>query len=161
MQLSGMLLGLTVGPLAMPALIWATLTVDLPVALVITLIIVVIMSNCLSYITIRVCTLIEGRSNEAIGESSGEHRRWEAVTPQAAFAAWEALSNPGGIRAYTNLIHRFGREMRDRGQGAIIIVASGAGLTSASPCLEMDDIRESRNTVSKHRRERARMSTPW
>jgi len=34
-------------------------------------------------------------------------------------------------RAYTNLIHRFGREMRDRGRGAIIIVASGAGLTSA------------------------------
>jgi hypothetical protein len=69
MQLSGMLLGLTVGPLAMPALIWATLTVDLPVALVITLIIVVIMSNCLLYLTIRVCTLIEDRSNEAIGES--------------------------------------------------------------------------------------------
>ena len=34
-------------------------------------------------------------------------------------------------RAYTNLIHRFGREMRERGRGAIIIVASGAGLTSA------------------------------
>jgi short-subunit dehydrogenase len=34
-------------------------------------------------------------------------------------------------RAYTNLIHRFGRDMRDRGRGAIIIVASGAGLTSA------------------------------
>jgi short-subunit dehydrogenase len=34
-------------------------------------------------------------------------------------------------RAYTNLIHRFGCEMRDRGRGAIIIVASGAGLTSA------------------------------
>jgi uncharacterized protein len=34
-------------------------------------------------------------------------------------------------RAYTNLIHRFGREMRDRGRGAIIIVASGVGLTSA------------------------------
>jgi short-subunit dehydrogenase len=34
-------------------------------------------------------------------------------------------------RAYTNLLHRFGREMRDRGRGAIIIVASGAGLTSA------------------------------
>ena len=35
-------------------------------------------------------------------------------------------------RAYTNLIHRFGREMRDRGRGAIIIVASGVGLTSAA-----------------------------
>jgi hypothetical protein len=69
MQLSGMLLGLTVGPLAMPALIWATLTVDLPVALVICLIIVLITSNCLLYITIRVRTLIEDRSNEAIGES--------------------------------------------------------------------------------------------
>jgi short-subunit dehydrogenase len=34
-------------------------------------------------------------------------------------------------RAYMNLIHRFGRDMRDRGRGAIIIVASGAGLTSA------------------------------
>jgi uncharacterized protein len=34
-------------------------------------------------------------------------------------------------RAYTNLIHRFGTEMRKRGRGAIIIVASGAGLTSA------------------------------
>jgi uncharacterized protein len=34
-------------------------------------------------------------------------------------------------RAYTNLIHRFGRDMRARGRGAIVIVASGAGLTSA------------------------------
>jgi short-subunit dehydrogenase len=34
-------------------------------------------------------------------------------------------------RAYTNLIHRFGLEMRGRGRGAIVIVASGAGLTSA------------------------------
>jgi short-subunit dehydrogenase len=34
-------------------------------------------------------------------------------------------------RAYTNLIYRFDRDMRDRGRGAIIIVASGAGLTSA------------------------------
>ena len=34
-------------------------------------------------------------------------------------------------RAYTNLIYRFGRDMRDRGRGAIIVVASGAGLTSA------------------------------
>jgi hypothetical protein len=34
-------------------------------------------------------------------------------------------------RAYTNLIHYFGRAMRARGRGAIIIVASGAGLTSA------------------------------
>lgn len=34
-------------------------------------------------------------------------------------------------RAYTNLIHRFGRDMRERGRGAIVIVASGAGLTSA------------------------------
>ena len=34
-------------------------------------------------------------------------------------------------RAYTNLIYRFGRDMRNRGRGAIIIVASGAGLTSA------------------------------
>jgi hypothetical protein len=97
MQLSGMLLGLTVGPLAMPALILATLTVDLPVALAISLTIVVIMSNCLLYITIRVYTLIEDRSNEAIGESSSEHRHWEAVTPRAAFAAWEALSNPGNL----------------------------------------------------------------
>jgi uncharacterized protein len=36
-------------------------------------------------------------------------------------------------RAYTNLIHCFGRDMRDRGRGAIIIVVSGVGLTSA-PC---------------------------
>ena len=34
-------------------------------------------------------------------------------------------------RAYTNLIHRFGSEMRNRRRGAIIVVASGAGLTSA------------------------------
>ncbi|KUI26486.1 hypothetical protein AU195_05620 [Mycobacterium sp. IS-1496] len=34
-------------------------------------------------------------------------------------------------RGYTNLIHRFGTQMRSRGRGAIIIVASGAGLTSA------------------------------
>jgi len=34
-------------------------------------------------------------------------------------------------RGYTNLIHRFGREMRTRGRGAIIIVGSGSGLTPA------------------------------
>lgn len=33
-------------------------------------------------------------------------------------------------RGYTNLIYRFGREMRARGRGAIVIVASGVGLTS-------------------------------
>ncbi|OBB12898.1 hypothetical protein A5761_21715 [Mycolicibacterium setense] len=33
-------------------------------------------------------------------------------------------------RGYTNLIHRFGTEMRGRGRGAIIIVSSGVGLTS-------------------------------
>lgn len=33
-------------------------------------------------------------------------------------------------RGYTNLIHRFGTEMRARGRGAIIIVSSGVGLTS-------------------------------
>jgi hypothetical protein len=57
--------GLTVGPLAMPALVWAALTVGLPVALVIFVLIAVAMSNCLSYITLRVCTLVEDRSNEA------------------------------------------------------------------------------------------------
>ncbi|MGE2712807.1 SDR family NAD(P)-dependent oxidoreductase [Mycolicibacterium litorale] len=34
-------------------------------------------------------------------------------------------------RGYTNLIHRFGTDMRTRGRGAIVVVASGAGLTSA------------------------------
>lgn len=34
-------------------------------------------------------------------------------------------------RAYINLIHRFGGDMRSAGRGAIILVASGAGLTSA------------------------------
>ncbi len=34
-------------------------------------------------------------------------------------------------RGYLNLIHRFATDMRARGRGAIIIVASGAGLTSA------------------------------
>lgn len=34
-------------------------------------------------------------------------------------------------RGYTNLIHRFGTDMRSRRRGAIIVVASGAGLTSA------------------------------
>jgi short-subunit dehydrogenase len=33
-------------------------------------------------------------------------------------------------RAYTALVHRFGRAMRDRGRGAIVIVSSGVGLTS-------------------------------
>ncbi|TFV57777.1 SDR family NAD(P)-dependent oxidoreductase [Mycobacterium sp. PS03-16] len=32
-------------------------------------------------------------------------------------------------RGYTNLIHRFGTAMRERGRGAIVIVSSGAGLT--------------------------------
>ncbi|MEO8609141.1 MAG: SDR family NAD(P)-dependent oxidoreductase [Chloroflexota bacterium] len=34
-------------------------------------------------------------------------------------------------RAYTTLVHTFGRQMRDRRQGAIIMVASGAGLVPA------------------------------
>jgi short-subunit dehydrogenase len=34
-------------------------------------------------------------------------------------------------RAYTSLIHTFGNQMRERGQGAIVIVASGAGLLPA------------------------------
>lgn len=34
-------------------------------------------------------------------------------------------------RAYTTLIHTYGREMRDRGRGGIIIVSSGAGLVPA------------------------------
>ncbi|WP_280487325.1 SDR family NAD(P)-dependent oxidoreductase [Nocardia farcinica] len=34
-------------------------------------------------------------------------------------------------RAYVNLIHHFGAEMRRRDRGAIIVVSSGAGLTSA------------------------------
>jgi len=33
-------------------------------------------------------------------------------------------------RAYSNLVHRFGTAMRERGRGAIVIVASGVGLTS-------------------------------
>ncbi|HNM85083.1 MAG TPA: SDR family NAD(P)-dependent oxidoreductase [Mycobacterium sp.] len=33
-------------------------------------------------------------------------------------------------RGYSNLVHRFGTEMRDRGSGAIVIVSSGVGLTS-------------------------------
>lgn len=34
-------------------------------------------------------------------------------------------------RAYMNLIHRFASAMRERGKGSIVIVSSGAGLTSA------------------------------
>ncbi|WP_422748765.1 SDR family NAD(P)-dependent oxidoreductase [Mycobacterium sp. WMMD1722] len=34
-------------------------------------------------------------------------------------------------RGYTNLVHRFATDMRRRGRGAIVIVSSGAGLTSA------------------------------
>jgi short-subunit dehydrogenase len=34
-------------------------------------------------------------------------------------------------RAYTTLVHTYGRQMRDRRQGAIILVASGAGLVPA------------------------------
>lgn len=34
-------------------------------------------------------------------------------------------------RGYTNLIHRFATDMRRRGRGAVVIVSSGAGLTSA------------------------------
>jgi uncharacterized protein len=33
-------------------------------------------------------------------------------------------------RAYTNLLYRFGTQMRTRGRGAIVIVSSGVGLTS-------------------------------
>jgi short-subunit dehydrogenase len=34
-------------------------------------------------------------------------------------------------RAYTTLVHTYGRQMRDRKQGGIILVASGAGLVPA------------------------------
>ena len=34
-------------------------------------------------------------------------------------------------RAYLNLMHRFAGEMASRGKGAVVVVASGAGLTSA------------------------------
>ncbi len=34
-------------------------------------------------------------------------------------------------RGYTDLVHRFGNQMRARGRGSIIIVASGVGLTSS------------------------------
>lgn len=34
-------------------------------------------------------------------------------------------------RGYTDLVHRFGNQMRARGTGSIIIVASGVGLTSS------------------------------
>lgn len=34
-------------------------------------------------------------------------------------------------RGYTDLVHRFGNQMRTRGTGSIIIVASGVGLTSS------------------------------
>jgi hypothetical protein len=74
-QLSGMLLGLTVGPLATPTLIWATLTVDLPVTLVIFLLIVVAMSNCLLYITLRDCALVEDRSDEVVLDLPGRCAR--------------------------------------------------------------------------------------
>jgi uncharacterized protein len=33
-------------------------------------------------------------------------------------------------RGYTNLVYRFGTEMRERGRGAIVLVSSGVGLTS-------------------------------
>ncbi|MDO0976037.1 SDR family NAD(P)-dependent oxidoreductase [Mycolicibacterium frederiksbergense] len=34
-------------------------------------------------------------------------------------------------RGYTDLVHRFGNQMRSRGRGSIVIVASGVGLTSS------------------------------
>ena len=34
-------------------------------------------------------------------------------------------------RGYTDLLHRFGNQMRTRGKGSIVIVASGVGLTSS------------------------------
>jgi short-subunit dehydrogenase len=34
-------------------------------------------------------------------------------------------------RGYTDLVHRFGNQMRARGRGSIVIVASGVGLTSS------------------------------
>jgi uncharacterized membrane protein len=59
-QLLGMLLGLTVAPVATPALIWATITADLPLALVILqLFIMAVMSNWLSHIAVRSCMLFE------------------------------------------------------------------------------------------------------
>lgn len=34
-------------------------------------------------------------------------------------------------RGYTDLVHRFGNQMRTRGRGSIVVVASGVGLTSS------------------------------
>ncbi len=34
-------------------------------------------------------------------------------------------------RGYTDLVHRFGNQMRSRGRGSIVIVSSGVGLTSS------------------------------
>jgi short-subunit dehydrogenase len=53
-------------------------------------------------------------------------------TPQILDVPLETQSRMLDInaRAYTNLLYRFGTEMRKRGRGAIVIVSSGVGLTS-------------------------------
>jgi hypothetical protein len=66
-----MFLGLTVAPVATPALIWATLATDLPLVLVIVqLFIMAAMSNWLSHIIVRACQLFESNGDDhTIGKS--------------------------------------------------------------------------------------------
>lgn len=58
MQVLGMLVGFLTVPLLTPILIWVTLAADLPLMMVTFLLVsMTVISNCLSHITVRICTL--------------------------------------------------------------------------------------------------------
>jgi short-subunit dehydrogenase len=87
------------------------------------------------------CDLGEPAPYDALEDGVGDievdvvvcnHMYTPTDTPAILDVALETQSRMLDInaRAYSNLVHRFGTEMRERGRGAIVIVASGVGLTS-------------------------------
>jgi short-subunit dehydrogenase len=87
------------------------------------------------------CDLGEAAPYEAIESAVGDidvdvlicnHMFTPTETPKILDVPLETQSRMLDInaRGYTNLVYRFGTEMRERDRGAIVIVSSGVGLTS-------------------------------
>jgi short-subunit dehydrogenase len=87
------------------------------------------------------CDLGEAAPYEAIEAAVGDidvdvvicnHMFTPTETPKILDVMLETQSRMLDInaRGYTNLVYRFGTDMRERGRGAIVIVSSGVGLTS-------------------------------
>jgi hypothetical protein len=64
----GMLAGLTIAPVATPALIWVSLATNLPLAVMIPqLIVMAMVAHWLSRITVHACKLVDGWREERAG----------------------------------------------------------------------------------------------